>query len=438
MKYSNFAATIAIALSVVVLADAQEKATSQFVLLKNNQVVEGVVDLSKSTPKSLVINKSSGSQIYLDRDKVVTVANSRQSIYWDKCAALSPTDVSGHTSLYSWCVEHDLFAEAQNQIDLLQMMRIGPSKLLNMSNSLDLARRIQKEKLQAEKFAMQKLPKTTNEKSNDLNIGKVQQVGYTAPIEISDRMKLIEKLERATDSIDGDAVVMFKRKIEPLLINSCYTAKCHSNDSMPLPLASLGKSHRVPKRMSQRNLYNVLKYADFERPMESKLLSAAVLPHAGQTKPIIKINTEPFKNLRVWLIGISSKPFIFHPVPTDFYEADLQVATETDDAKVQEKDKPNQDSVVSGTQPERAPSIEQVKKLPAIDNVTAELAKNENTVTDTPVVKSGTKISNPTASSDPFDPEVFNQRFRKQDTAETAEPTEQDDPANDNRKTAPQ
>ena len=248
----------------------REKQSPDFLLLKNGQVIECEVEPRESTEQSLVIKKRSGSRIHLNRNKIVTVAQSRSDIYWAKCGLLSATDSAGHLRLFTWCIKHELLDAAQNQIELLQFMDVSPDKLLTLVDKLQAATSQHERKVQSEKFATTLLPRTDNADSvvsrdpnDDFELDQIQQVGYEAPIEISDRLKLIERLERATDSIDGEAVVMFKRKIEPLLINSCYTAKCHSNDSMPLPLATLGKSKRIPKRMSQRNLYNVLKFTKF-------------------------------------------------------------------------------------------------------------------------------------------------------------------------------
>ena len=282
--------------------------------------------------------------------------------------------------LFRWCIRRELMDEAQNQIDLLSMMDVQATTLSQMAEKLDRALIDWRARKQNDQnYDTTKLPiEAVADVQQDAEVGQIQQVGYSAPIEIADRLKLIERLENATESIDGEAVVMFKRKIEPLIINSCYTAKCHSNDSMPLPLATLSKSQRIPKRMSQRNLYNVLKYTDFDRPMESKLLAAAALPHAGNSKPIIKINSPQFQNLKIWLIAISSKPFLYHPVPVNFYDADLKVRVNSDEES--DLDSPN-----------KAPVLHSIKKLP----------------------KGNSHQSDTANQSDPFDPKVFNRLYLK-------------------------
>lgn len=389
MNIRLFAAACFLLILMNCWAYAQDSST-QYILLKNDSVIEGIVETENSTHEHLVIRKNSGSQIYLPRKRVESVANTLNEVYWAKCATLSATDPNGHTSLFRWCMDRELLEEAQNQIDLLSLMKTKATTLMKLSDQLDAASAAWRAKLDAQKYATKQLPlsKPRNQSGNkqrDEEVGQVLQVGYEAPVEIADRLKLIERLEQATDSIHGEAVVMFKRKVEPMLINSCYTAKCHSNDSMPLPLATLSKSQRIPKRMSQRNLYNVLKFTDFDRPMESKLLAAAALPHAGNPEPIIKLNSPQFQTLRVWLIGISSKPFLYHSVPENFYASDLEVQVDGDTKQ-------------EASSPDVAPVLHSIKKIPSNSN-------------------------NKSESGDPFDPEVFNRLYvkpKEEDSGEEA------------------
>jgi hypothetical protein len=135
----------------------------------------------------------------------------------------------------------------------------------------------------------------------------------------------IEELDRLTDSLPKPAVAMFKHKIEPLLTRSCFAGGCHQDSDTVMPLVRVGSGQLIPRRLSQRNLYSIIKYADPNEPLASPLLTAAMTSHGGLTDPIIAPSSKQFENLATWLIMISNKPNSMHQMP----EPDLATRPES-------------------------------------------------------------------------------------------------------------
>lgn len=105
----------------------------QVMLLSNGQVVSGKI---KKSNGNYVVSKSSGSRIVFAANRVVLVCSDLKEMYWKKCALLRASDVAGHVQLFHWCVKRDLIDAAQNQIDLLQHMKLSATKLYQLDQKL--------------------------------------------------------------------------------------------------------------------------------------------------------------------------------------------------------------------------------------------------------------------------------------------------------------
>ena len=111
------------------------------------------------------------------------------------------------------------------------------------------------------------------------------------------------QLDRETRSMPTGSLGHYRRHVERVLTNRC--GKCHDSTSRAMPLIQVGIMQSIPRRQSQRNLHNILRYVDHKSPFDSPLLIAASTPHAGAEKPILKAGTEHLKNLRQWLVMLS-------------------------------------------------------------------------------------------------------------------------------------
>ena len=380
---------IVIWLSFVSSVAGQQPAGTKFVLLNNGQVVNGDVEDSGPT---VWVTKKTGSRLAFPQEKIEAIVDDLAAIYWAKYGLLDSGDKSGHVQLYQWCLKNGLIGEAKNQLDVAQVIAVDHRTLIEMQDQM--TQQLEQRKLQKARESRQlvDLPDTKPvEPSNDKSAtsdSKVQLVGYEkAAQQLHARVAHAKRLKTMTKNMPDRSVVMFKRKIEPILIRSCYTAKCHDTNANVLPLKIAGHGTAIPKRMSQENLFQVLKFTDINRPLESKVLAAAALPHAGAEKPILKIDSLQFHYLRAWLISISSQPYDWHDLPQTFLVSDLEVITASDESNATPE-------LNTAKSPEKAPPAENFAPIPKQVGTKAK------------------KTFEPTeTTADPFDPKKFNQQY---------------------------
>ena len=198
------------------------------------------------------------------------------------------------------------------------------------------------------------------------------------------------ELDRMTRSMPEGSLAPYRSKLERVLINGCNASNCHDSNSQVMPLMRLGRSKPIPRRMSQRNLHQTLKYIDRSNPFASPLLAAASQPHAGVEKPILPVGSKHYEQLKLWLIMLSDDP-------DANYKAYLNPT-------LQSKSQPAQ-PMEEITQPAVAPEIvpvepERIGLQPMLEH--------SQTIGEIPELK---KRSESYQASDPFDPEIFNRQF---------------------------
>jgi len=352
----------------VPVAEAQVK-NDRYLILTNGQMIEGqVIELSD---KYSVLTEQ-GSRLVIEKSQVDFTCASIIEAYWQKNARLKATDLEGHQRLFHWCLKHKLLEQAQNQIDIISILPIKATKLEYIHRQLVIAIDMRARKIEMVREAARKelqlqqakqsaaiksqvpnirpLPSMSGVASLDVVSSsqpersvladsngqqqsgskrpEVAQVAFSAPIrpdlegpEKTDNEKqekkapTIDELDALTKSLPKPAVAMFKRKIEPLIVRSCFASKCHQTEDEIMPLMRVSRGQLIPRRMSQRNLHSILKHADPNLPLESRLLSAAMTSHGGLEEPIIKPASVQFDYLTQWLIMVSNKPYSVHQMP---------------------------------------------------------------------------------------------------------------------------
>jgi hypothetical protein len=182
-----------------------------------------------------------------------------------------------------------------------------------------------------------------------------------------------EQIERAVKALPKGSVEKFAAVVQPLLLNRCGANQCHGpNSQTALHFVRPPSGQSPPQRFTQRNLFAVLQQLDASRPEASPLLIEAQRKHGpALTAPFDKQTQKQFDELKAWVL-FSTAPLAASPPET--------IAVET-------------------------PAT--LSQAPQAD--TGHADREEPVVAASPPKQSANEKFTP---RDPFDPEIFNRRFR--------------------------
>jgi hypothetical protein len=212
----------------------------------------------------------------------------------------------------------------------------------------------------------------------------VQTVGATQEIPQAE-------LDRLIRTLPGGVVEQFTSGVQPLLLNRCSNGGCHGpNSDAEFRLVRPSWSRTLPRRFTQRNLHSSLVYVDPNQPKKSDLLVKSTTPHGGSETPILgDRDAEALQLLAAWVHRVSRGKVTKQPAVIGSPQALLL--------------QPN-DALADESEPGRFPTNEPVSPLKPPGKGPLE----------TPQAPGPTSSeAGQSTGRDPFDPELFNQRYLK-------------------------
>ena len=423
-------------------ANMVQSASGQVLVLKNGEVLVGVVS---ETATNTTVQTKQGSRLVLNPNQVDFVCDTIRDAYWGRAARTKANDIAGQKSIFFWCLKHGLHEEAQNQLLLL-----SESKQVTAMEIEYLDRQLNVSLTQFQNGQQDPQPESAKPKlvaTNDVDHnaftplppmqrqlaitnpvarlpkpgivaaepmmsltdqGTIKQVGYEEEIgeeihrtiapglgqtndeSVRSQPEIVSnaELDRMTRSMPEGTLGPYRSGLERVLINGCSAAKCHDSKSEIMPLQELGFSKPIPRRMSQRNLYQTLKQIDRSQPFDSALLAAASKPHGGIDEPVLPVGTKHFEQLKLWVVMLSDDP-------EGNFQAYLNPDLQTNSLPEPIVEPSAQEKIVP-IEPER---IGLQPSVPAIPH--------SQTIGEIPELKPEAQTYQPV---DPFDPEVFNRQ----------------------------
>jgi hypothetical protein len=190
----------------------------------------------------------------------------------------------------------------------------------------------------------------------------------------------LHEIEQRVDELPVGAVYQFVTTVQPLLINRCATNGCHGLRSESEFRLLRPNSHQsLSRRMTHRNLFATLGYVDREDPRQSKLLTVIRTPHGGGAAVFSEAETHQVQLLEKWLAVLAQRPTANLPAsvakPPEFL---LQTRAEA--------------------------IVEFLDGVSAAENSPAAIPPGEGQPGN---------LAEVYEPRDPFDPEIFNRRFRR-------------------------
>jgi hypothetical protein len=244
-------------------------------VLRNGEVIAGKVTKAEDV---YVIDLPYG-RIRVKHADVDMVCAGMDEAYRLKRAKIQAGNVQDHLELAQWCLRHNLLGPAS--VELADAAAFDPKNpmVAALQHRLQMA-------LEPPAPAGPKAP-------------AILQTGPSSA-----------ELDRMLRGMPRGSVESFTQSVQPILLNQCATAGCHGPQSETgLRLSRVAGGTSSSRRSTQRNLYSVLKYIDLTNPSESRLLTAARLPH-GTVQHAIFTEREASQYQRIadWTDQLAGQP----------------------------------------------------------------------------------------------------------------------------------
>ncbi len=240
-------------------------------ILRNGQIITGrITNLGEYY--SVVLPEG---ELRLRRSEVEFACRDLAEAYQRKRTLVGADNVLDRLQLAQWCVRHGLFEEAA--AELVDARRLEPNHPLIAA----VQRRLE--------AALEPAPPPARQTTTDAEV-------------------TIEQLERMMRALPPGSVETFTRLVQPLLMNSCAAGGCHGPQAEKLPLLRVPPGKPVTRRITQRNIYQALKYVDARKPEASPLLTVPLQPHGNASAPIFTDRTAAqHERLVQWVMEVTGR-----------------------------------------------------------------------------------------------------------------------------------
>ncbi len=325
-------------------AGGSSERTTSLVVLRNGEILQGQIQAAKND--RLTVRMPRG-EISVRQAEVDVIAASLDDAYALKLAKIPPTDVEGHLDLAAWCVRHELLGSAASE--LTKAMSIQPRNPRIAIVQRRLRQIVEQQQAATEQEvatatepsradesqAIHEKPSDQERPNKPVSSGAaswpprstgpaVAQVGD--PIAAPNQTELdkdksskkappkrlpprdtVTEIERLVRTLPADAVENFTSVAQPILVNGCATAGCHApGNTTSFTLLRLPQDRPVSRRLTQRNLYNVVQLVDFKKPADSTLFNMANEPHGPLKTPALgQAQSAAYRELIGWVAQLT-------------------------------------------------------------------------------------------------------------------------------------
>jgi hypothetical protein len=263
--------SILLGLASILKAQWPEGATGQqLLLLHNGQALEGRISRSDDVYRVVLPN----GEIRVKSSDVELLCNDFEEAYQRKQAAIPVGSLRDHLDLAQWCQQHKLYDHAA--AELADASAIAPDNPVVgfLQRRLRITLEPQPERPKAETAADNSIP-------ND-------------------------ELDRMIRGLPQKAIENFTQSVQPMLLNNCTASGCHGPQSdSGLRLQRTALDEPAGRRMTQRNIYAVLRYVDRDNPLASRILTVPIAPHGtAKTAVFTEHQAMQYKRLVEWVLQL--------------------------------------------------------------------------------------------------------------------------------------
>ncbi len=250
---------------------------TSLLVMTNGRVEEGIISQSAG---GYVVEKPKGRML-VPFNSVQMEATDLNDAYrkWKKVLA-DPT-ASKHLQLARWCMSHQLYEEAREELrgalELEPERREARTMLVRLEQVMNPPKPVHRPQAKKQRTV----------------------AGFEAPP--------VESLE----GLSQVSVRQFVKKVQPILLSRCGNARCHAmKTDREFRLIHVHGGRRSHKRFAERNLAAALKLIDADNPRASRLLTATRGIHANGRLPLFRGRNGIKQRLLLeeWVQSVIGKP----------------------------------------------------------------------------------------------------------------------------------
>lgn len=228
-------------------------------------------------------------------------------------------------------------------------------------------------------------------------------------------------LDRLIRGMPPGTVETFTDVVQPLLMNNCTAAGCHGpNSTNQFSLLRAPTGRAATRRLTQQNLYRVLRWVNRDDPANSPLVTVPAKPHGSAAAPIFASHrANQYQQIIDWVYRVSRPELapatplaaqgwddaLSHGAGLQANPFDTGPVVAVGHAEVLTWEGLPGVAVVDAASVAPQPAVPPVSPVPdvsAVTNTAIESKKAPKAAPRQPPVE---------ANADPFDPEVFNRRY---------------------------
>ena len=367
----------------------------EYVLLNNGNVIEGT---ATSIGPHVIIDRGDGNELRLDARQVAHSASSLIELYRFRCQQCQYPNVASYQDDARWCFRHQLFVEMEDALDAADSLDPTHPETFRLRRQLA--------------SVTSRISDTGSDEEGSVQNQLAPAAGQAVISMVSQKVKRSQaeeyiETELSKAGLSFQAVSYFSNRVQPLLINRCGNTGCHRSPSeTKWELTHMGSHVRPPSRMTKINLLATLSIVNRSGDQASDLLTYATMAHGGRNEaPFKRGDQTSVDSLNEWIKEVARIE------NTEDGMSLTELPHLSDDIKQVATAKFSSES----TQPKDA-SVRQVAYLDAVaplvshDKIAKPLVKTVNSAIE-PNGNRTRPTRLPTVEN-PFDPEIFNRRYR--------------------------
>jgi hypothetical protein len=375
-----------------------------FVLLQHGAVIHGFI---KPQADSVTVVMDKGKQVTLVKKQILFIGPTMESLYKYQTRAIRKWGTGEHWHLAQWCIQNGMLDQAiEHYLELEKQAGDNP-KFKQLDLQLKQALLADEDVRRA--MAQQGIEPPTiesHDKKNHLasNSGQVVQASANVPKSMPHADKTIASEEAfPIHAVPGYLRRSFQTELTPIVVSRCGQSGCHgilSKNQFQVfqPVGQQAAS------LNERNLENVLRFIDADRPDQSDLLHFAVKPHGTQRNASFNLQREEDRlhldRISKWIQSLDSiKPKVPSETQPNAVVQANHLATAESPTAVQ--------SAVASSTPKLSKPAKNGAGSVVID--AGDLAEIEEEIRKLEKIAK----NKPKDPADPFDAKIFNSKFRK-------------------------